>query len=124
EYGENQEEVFLGHSVARQQNISEETAKEIDAEIKKYVDDAHELAREILETNIDQLHAIANALLEYETLSGDEIRAIIDGKSIDRPDIDSDISRPSGPSSTVPTAGKRTDSPSGGLSGPEPQPEG
>ncbi len=76
-YGENEEEVFLGRSVTRQQNMSEETAKKIDAEVKRIVDKGYERARKILNEKIDDLHKIAKALLVYETLSGDEIRDLI-----------------------------------------------
>ena len=76
-YGENEEEVFLGRSVTKQQNMSEETAKKIDAEVKKIVDKGYERARKVLTEKIDDLHKIAKALLVYETLSGDEIRDLI-----------------------------------------------
>ncbi len=76
-YGENEEEVFLGRSVTKQQNMSEETAKKIDLEVKKIVDKGYERARKILTEKIEDLHKIAKALLIYETLSGDEIRDLI-----------------------------------------------
>ncbi|WP_075534072.1 ATP-dependent zinc metalloprotease FtsH [Candidatus Pelagibacter communis] len=76
-YGENEEEVFLGRSVTKQQNMSEDTAKKIDIEVKKIVDKGYERARKILTDKIDDLHKIAKALLIYETLSGDEIRDLI-----------------------------------------------
>ena len=78
-YGENQEEVFLGHSVARTQNVSAETAKTIDAEIKRLVQGGYDEARSILTTKLDDLHSIAKALLEFETLSGDEIIKVMQG---------------------------------------------
>ena len=76
-YGENEEDVFLGRSVARQQNMSEETAKKVDSEIKKIVDKGYERARKILTEKIDDLHKLAKALLTYETLSGEEIENLI-----------------------------------------------
>ena len=76
-YGENEEEVFLGRSVTKQQNMSEETAKKIDLEVKKIVDTGYERARKVLTEKIDDLHKLAKALLIYETLSGDEIRDLI-----------------------------------------------
>ena len=76
-YGENEEEVFLGRSVARQQNMSEETAKKVDAEIKKFVEKGYERAKKVLTEKIDDLHKLAKALLTYETLSGSEIEDII-----------------------------------------------
>ena len=76
-YGENEEEVFLGRSVTKSQNMSEETAKKIDSEVKKIVDKGYERAKKVLTDKIDDLHKIAKALLIYETLSGDEIRDLI-----------------------------------------------
>ena len=76
-YGENEEEVFLGRSVARQQNMSEETAKKVDAEIKKFVQQGYDRARKVLTEKIDDLHKIAKALLTYETLTGNEIEDIL-----------------------------------------------
>ena len=76
-YGENEEEVFLGRSVARQQNMSEETAQKVDSEIRKIVDKGYERARKVLTEKIDDLHKLAKALLTYETLSGDEIENLI-----------------------------------------------
>ena len=76
-YGENEEEVFLGRSVARQQNMSEETARKVDTEIRKIVDKGYDRARKVLTEKIDDLHKLAKALLTYETLSGDEIENLI-----------------------------------------------
>jgi len=76
-YGANEEEVFLGRSVARTQNMSEETAKKVDSEIRKIVDKGYERARKVLTDKIDDLHKLAKALLTYETLSGDEIENLI-----------------------------------------------
>ena len=76
-FGENEEEIFLGRSVARTQNMSEETAKKVDSEIRKIVDKGYERARTVLTEKIDDLHKLAKALLIYETLSGDEIRDLI-----------------------------------------------
>ena len=84
QYGDNQEEVFLGHSVTRTQNVSEETARLIDGEVKRIVTTGHERARQLLTDHLDQLHTLAQALLEYETLSGDEIRRVLAGETIDR----------------------------------------
>ena len=76
-YGENEEEVFLGRSVARQQNMSEETARKVDSEIRKIVDKGYERARKVLTEKIDDLHKLAKALLTYETLTGEEIENLI-----------------------------------------------
>ena len=76
-YGENEEEVFLGRSVARQQNMSEETARKVDSEIRKFVDMGYERARKVLTEKIEDLHKLAKALLTYETLTGAEIEDLI-----------------------------------------------
>ncbi len=84
QYGENQEEVFLGHSVTRTQNVSEETARMIDSEVKRIVTSGYDRAKQVLTDNVEQLHKLALALLEYETLSGDEIKRVLAGETIDR----------------------------------------
>jgi len=76
-YGENEEEVFLGRSVTKTQNMSEETAKKIDSEVKKIVESGYERAKKVLTEKIDDLHKLAKALLIYETLTGDEIRDLM-----------------------------------------------
>ncbi len=76
-YQENEEEVFLGRSVSRQQHVSEDTAKKIDSEVKKIVQSGYDRAKIILTEKVDDLHKVAKALLEYETLSGEEIKKII-----------------------------------------------
>ena len=76
-YGENEEELFLGRSVTKSQNMSEETANKIDSEVKKIVDKGYERARTVLTEKIEDLHKLAKALLTYETLSGDEIENLI-----------------------------------------------
>ncbi|WP_350335156.1 ATP-dependent zinc metalloprotease FtsH [Coralliovum pocilloporae] len=118
-YGENQEEVFLGHSVARQQNIAGQTQKMIDEEIKAYVDQGYQTAEQILTDYEDELHAIAQGLLEYETLSGDEICDLLKGKP---PHRDTDDETPPSRGTAVPTAGSQKDGKSdpGGM---EPQPQ-
>ena len=76
-YGENEEEVFLGRSVTRTQNMSEETSKKVDAEVKKIVEVGYDRAKKVLTEKIDDLHKLAKALLVYETLTGDEIRDLM-----------------------------------------------
>src|SRR5881392_1303023 len=76
------EEVFLGYSVNRQRLMSNETAQAIDKEIRKVVEDGYERAKHVLTENQQQLEALAQALLEYETLSGDEIKKVIAGETI------------------------------------------
>jgi len=76
-FADNEEEVFLGRSVTQTQNMSEETAKKVDSEIKKIVDQGYKRAQSVLTDKIDDLHKLAKALLMYETLSGDEIRDLV-----------------------------------------------
>ena len=120
-YGENQEEVFLGHSVSRQQNVSEETARKIDAEIKRLVASGLAEAQDILQAHKNDLETLAQGLLEYETLTGDEIKNLILGKP---PVRDSFDATPTPKASAVPSTkgrakGSKGDEP-GGL---EPQPQ-
>jgi cell division protease FtsH len=117
-YGENQEEVFLGMSVARHQNVSEATAQKIDGEIRRLVESGLNEARRILSEKQEDLQVLAKGLLEYETLTGDEIRDLLDGKPPVR-----DTGEPTTPSrpSPVPSAGRgRPRESDGGL---EPQPQ-
>ncbi|MFZ5668863.1 MAG: ATP-dependent zinc metalloprotease FtsH [Pseudomonadota bacterium] len=99
-YGDNQEEVFLGHSVARTQNISSETMKKIDAEVRRLVKGGEDEARRVLTERLDDLHALAKALLEYETLTGEEITNVLKGVMPNRDEPEQ--KRPSGPSAAVP----------------------
>ncbi len=101
-YGENQEEVFLGHSVSRTQNVSESTAQLIDAEVRELIDNAYAEARQILTDKHDAWVAIAEGLLEYETLSGEEIKQLIAGQ---KPNRDTGDDSPSSRGSGVPKAG-------------------
>src|SRR6201991_381150 len=106
-YGDNQEEVFLGHSVSRTQNVSEETAKVIDAEVKRLVQGGYDEAKRILTEKLDDLHTLAKALLEYETLSGDEIVAAMKGIAPNREDVDA--KRPPPAKSSVPITARPAD---------------
>ena len=83
-YSSNEEHVFLGHSVAQQKNISEETAKIIDEETKLIVEGAYAQCQKILTDYRHELETVAQGLLEYETLSGDEIKALLRGEKPDR----------------------------------------
>ncbi|HWD57405.1 MAG TPA: ATP-dependent zinc metalloprotease FtsH [Stellaceae bacterium] len=122
-YSDNEEEVFLGHSVTQRKNVSDATAKVIDDEIRRIVEEGEHTARDILTSHLDELHALAHGLLEYETLSSDEIRRLIKGERIVRdtgtgPTPSADEPRPgSGRRSSVPPSGRQS-----GI-GPEPEPQ-
>ncbi|NKB48907.1 MAG: ATP-dependent zinc metalloprotease FtsH [Alphaproteobacteria bacterium] len=120
-YEDNQEEVFLGHSVSQHKNVSDATAKIIDEEIRSLVEGGEDEARKVLTDNMEELHIVGKALLEYETLSGDEVRHLLDGGEIDRPDPDDDAGDRA--RSSVPSSGAAGKKPSGGFE-PEPQPQG
>jgi cell division protease FtsH len=118
-YGENQDEVFLGMSVSRTQNASEATVQKIDSEIKRLVEEGYQQATKILTEKRDDLEALAKGLLEYETLTGDEIMDLLKGK---KPNRESVLEPTTPRASAVPPAGKprpRPD-PDPGL---EPQPQ-
>ena len=119
-YGENQDEVFLGMSVARQQNVSEETARKIDGEIRRLVEGGYLEAKRILTERRDDLERVAQALLEYETLTGDEILAIMRGERLERP-LDMPPP-PAAPTPAVPIVGDVRLRPRG--FGPDPAPAG
>jgi cell division protease FtsH len=101
-YGDNSQEVFLGHSVTQSKNVSETTAREIENEVKGFIDSAYHRAKQILTDNIEELHRLAKGLLEYETLSGEEIRTVLRGEPVIRKSADepaADRGRTSVPSS-------------------------
>ncbi len=116
-YGENNDEVFLGMQVNRQQNVSEATAQKIDQEVRRLVEDGYKEATRILTEKRDDLETLSKGLLEYETLSGDEIKDLLDGKKPNR----ESVLEPTGPrTSAVPPAGKPRPRPDSGM---EPQPQ-
>ena len=119
-YGENQDEVFLGYQVSRQQNISEETSRKIDGEIRRLVEAGYAEATQILTEKRADLEVLAKGLLEFETLTGDEITDLLAGK---RPVRESVIEPATPRSSAVPPAGKprpRPEPPTGEVA-PQPQ---
>jgi cell division protease FtsH len=121
-FDDNEQEVFLGHSVTQRKNVSDATAEVIDEEIRSLIDTANAKARKILGEKLDDLHKLAKGLLEYETLGGEEIKALLRGEPIVRNDAsDADQSGPTA-ASPFPAAGSR-DVPGrkGGLD-PSPQP--
>ena len=102
-YGDNQDEVFLGHSVARTQNVSPETMMKIDSEVRRLVKGGEDEARQILTEKLDGLHSVAKALLEFETLSGDEIIGVMKGIPPVRVEDESN-KMPTGPVASVPVS--------------------
>jgi cell division protease FtsH len=118
-FSDNEEEVFLGHSVTQRKNVSDATAKLIDEEIHTIISAAEARARAILTEHLDDMHRVAKALLEFETLSGDEIKALIRGETIVRPEETKAPPSSGARSSVPPTRGKKA--PPAGLA-PEPQP--
>jgi cell division protease FtsH len=120
-YRSNEQEVFLGHSVAQSNNMSEETARLIDSEVRQLIEDAEQTARRILSEKRDQLEIIAKGLLEYETLSGDEVNGLLNGiPPVRTPYEEPAPTRGEGPS--VPQAGRPRGPGPGTIISPEPQP--
>lgn len=105
-YGENSQEVFLGHSVAQHKNVSEATAQLIDEEVRRIVEEGYKRAENILTKHRNHLELLAKTLLEYETLSGDEINTLLKEGKLDR------AKYASGPemllSSSIPSGGKKS----------------
>src|SRR5205085_6675728 len=79
-YGENEGEVFLGRSITRTVNMSEDTMRKVDSEIRKIIDTQYAVARRLIEDNRDKVEAMARALLEFETIDSDQIDDIMAGK--------------------------------------------
>jgi cell division protease FtsH len=122
-YNADQEEVFLGHSVSQQKNVSDATAEVIDQEVRRFVEEGEATARTILDEHKGDLEIIAQGLLEYETLSREEIEALLRGEAIDKSDKPTSRPRPPGRRTSVPTTdGGDEEADSGGL-GPEPEPQ-
>jgi len=123
-YGDNQDEVFLGRSMMqRTVHMSDETQKIVDEEVKRFVEEGYATAKKHVRDKIDDLHKIAQGLLEYEMLTGQEIKDLIEGKA---PVRETEVETKSSKGTGVPKAGKVGRKPSGGRPGDdlEPQPEG
>ena len=104
-YAEDQEEVFLGHSVSRSKHISDDTQRIVDEEVRKLIDEGYQRAEKILRTNLPILHAMAEALLKFETLESSQIDEIMAGRA-----------------PTPPRDWEDTSTPTGGREGPQPEP--
>ncbi|KTD64737.1 ATP-dependent zinc metalloprotease FtsH [Legionella spiritensis] len=85
-FGEEEGEVFLGRSVSQHKEISDKTAQRIDEEVRKIIDRNYQRARQILETNLDKLHMMAEGLIKYETIDAKQIEEIMSGKNPSPPD--------------------------------------
>jgi len=103
DYGEDQGEVFLGQQLVQSSHVSEETSRKIEQEVRKLIQTGMDEARRIMTDYRDEWSAIAEGLLEYETLTGEEIDNLLKGKKPERPDLDDDQE---GPASAVPVIGK------------------
>ncbi|MCW5621537.1 MAG: ATP-dependent zinc metalloprotease FtsH [Burkholderiales bacterium] len=105
-YGENEGEVFLGRSITTHKNMSEATMQQVDAEIRRIIDQQYSLARKLLEDNRDKVEAMAKALLEWETIDSDQINDIMEGRPPRPPKPAPTVVPPprdSGPSAAAPT---------------------
>jgi len=111
---------YMGNPFASQQSVSEETARQIDAEIKRLVDEGHQQAHKILKKHNKELETLAQGLIEYETLSGDEIKDLLNGKPPSRPDDDTS-SPDDAPTGGVPTTEDEPVKKDDGSTDPEPQ---
>ena len=98
-YGDEEEEVFLGRSVTQHKNVSDDTARKIDEEIRRVIDQAYETAKKIVVDNLDKLHTMAEALLQYETIDAEQIEAIMNGR---QPGPPRDWSKPTGDRNAAP----------------------
>ncbi len=112
-YAENEGEVFLGRSVTRQTNVSEETQRQVDAEIRRIIDEQYALARKMIEENRDKIEAMVKALLEFETIDADQIKDVMEGREV----------RQSKPSALRFKPKRDGDSPSGGSAAAADKPE-
>ncbi|HZZ66513.1 MAG TPA: cell division protein FtsH, partial [Candidatus Baltobacteraceae bacterium] len=83
-YGENQEEVFLGHSISRTQSVSEATAQKIDAEVRRIIESCYDRGRKLLAENWEKVERMVGSLLEYETVEAEEVKSILEGRPFNR----------------------------------------
>jgi cell division protease FtsH len=121
-YRSNDQEVFLGHSVTQSTNMSEETAQLIDSEVRSLIENGELTARTILTENRHQLDLLARGLLEYETLSGEEVANLLKGIPPVRTPYEEPVLPSRGEGTSVPAAGKSRPSGPGPIISPEPQP--
>ena len=116
-YGEDDGEVFLGHSVTQHKSVSDDTANSIDVEIRRIIDTNYERAEKILNENMDKLHGMAKALMKYETIDKDQIDEIMEGKEPSPPKDWMDDDKPDS-GSAAPTSQDNASKDSGPIGGP------
>ncbi len=92
-FGKKEEQIFLGREIAQHRDFSEETARQIDLEVRRLIDEAYQSAHSMVEAHKDAMHRIAAALLERETIDAEEVRMLIEGKEL--PPIRSVLASPS-----------------------------
>jgi len=85
-YAEEEDEVFLGRSVTQHKHVSDDTARLIDEEIRTIVESAHDTAHQLVENHLQQLHLMADALMKYESIGGEQINQIMEGREPDPPE--------------------------------------
>jgi cell division protease FtsH len=116
-YSEEEQEVFLGHSVTQHKNVSDDTAHAIDEEIRAFIDRNFRRAKDLLTDNLEKLHAMAEALIKYETIDADQIKDIMSGKT-PRPPRDWDDTEPHSGTKVDVTGGSGKDQPDSPIGGP------
>jgi cell division protease FtsH len=116
-YSEEEQEVFLGHSVTQHKNVSDDTAHAIDEEIRAFIDRNYQRAKDLLTSNLDKLHTMAEALVKYETIDSDQIKDIMDGR-IPRPPRDWDDTEPKSGNKVGAASDRERDKQEGGIGGP------
>ena len=119
-FGKKEEQIFLGREIAQHRDFSEETARQIDQEVRRLIDEAYQSAHTILEANQDAMHRIAAALLERETIDAEEVRLLIEGKQL--PPMRSSLASPSDGGDGSPQQVLKPESPRGPGSFPEGSP--
>jgi cell division protease FtsH len=111
-YSEDEDEVFLGRSVTQHKHVSDATARQIDEEVRKILDTAYQRSTQILNVNMDKLHAMASALLQYETIDGEQISAIMEGRE---PGPPKDWQKSDNSTGGTPNIGSKPATPIGGT---------
>ena len=120
-YGEDEDEVFLGRSVTQHKNVSNETARRIDEVVRDILDRAYARSKQLLTDNLDKLHVMADALLQYETIDARQIDDIMAGRQPGEP---ADWSKPASGGSVPPNLPPRGDAGPTKLGDPAAQPHG